>query len=192
MLSPSPTGVSRLTGSSTRSSSSRTRFSGKPLSFASSASVGSRLNFCASCRRARIRRRTWSATWTGSRIVRPWSASALALLPSRQERAVADRTHVELERILRGLRLGRDRGVVVAVAVLFRLCLGFRLGLLGLLGVVDVGKQLEAPLGDAGLEGKVWERPLLHHVVLIGVPRPSLEPYVNPRPRQTGSPGRSN
>jgi hypothetical protein len=47
MLSPSPTGVSRLTGSSTRSSSSSTRFSRKPLSFASSSVVGSRFSFWA-------------------------------------------------------------------------------------------------------------------------------------------------
>jgi hypothetical protein len=52
------------------------RSTGKPLSFAISGSNGSRFSFCASTRLARITLRTCSATWTGRRIVRPWSASA--------------------------------------------------------------------------------------------------------------------
>jgi hypothetical protein len=52
-------------------------------------------------------RRTWSTTWTGRRIVRPWSAIALVLAPreltlfrGREKRSVADLADVELERIL--------------------------------------------------------------------------------------------
>ena len=76
MLSPSPTGVSRLTGSSTRSKSSLTRLTSMPASAAISSGSGSRLSFCVRMRRARMTRRTWSTTWTGRRIVRPWSAIA--------------------------------------------------------------------------------------------------------------------
>ena len=76
MLSPSPTGVSSDTGSSIMSNSSRTRSGVKPASTAISSTDGSRLSFCASWRRERVARRTCSATWTGRRIVRPWSASA--------------------------------------------------------------------------------------------------------------------
>src|SRR5207247_5273493 len=76
------------------------------------------------------------------------AAGQLTLLGGRQERAVADRADVELERILRRRRgLGRLAPVVL-VGVLLR----------------GLGQQLEPRLCRRVIVGrKTWERPLLHH-----------------------------
>ena len=83
------------------SSSSCTRSGVKPASLAISSIVGSRFSFWARMRGARAARwRTCSATWTGRRIVRPWSASArvigLADPPGRVRRELVAQLVVEL------------------------------------------------------------------------------------------------
>ena len=83
----------------------------------------------------------------------------LALLGGRQERAVADRADVELERILGRLGPGGWRDVLVAVLWLLDLAGGvLRFLDLGLLRLFDVGYELE-PRFDGGVRGQVRKRP---------------------------------
>ena len=249
MLSPSPTGVSRLTGSSTRSSSSRTRFSGKaallrqllfgrlavellskltarahePANLVRdvdrqpdrSTLVGERARYCLTDPPRRVGRKLVAELvvelldradqaevafldqvqqrHAGLRVVAGdrhdepevrldqlllglfvalvLAACELALFCRCQERAVADRADVELQRILRRLGLGGRRGVVVPVlrSRRPRLFLGL-LGLFGLLRLFDFGNELEPRL-DRGVRGHIRERP---HVTGIGAGRDGL------------------
>ena len=52
---------------------------GMSMAFASSSSVGSLPRSTVSCLRIRFRRFTVSTMWTGTRIVRAWSAMALVM-----------------------------------------------------------------------------------------------------------------
>src|SRR5262249_31787770 len=95
------------------------------------------------------------------------SAGQLALLGGGQQRAVADRADVELQRILRGLGgLDGNRRVVVFLLVpLLRLLAGL------------LGDELEARL-DRGVRRHVGKRP---HAMSIGLAESALERFVNPR-----------
>ena len=75
-VASSPTGDASDTGSCETRLSSSTFVALMPISSASSSCVGSRLCFCVSCRSTRAMRLIVSTTCAGTRIVRPWSASA--------------------------------------------------------------------------------------------------------------------
>jgi hypothetical protein len=125
-------------------------------------------------------------------------ARELALLGGRQERAVADRADVELERILRlrGVALGELVGLL-GVVVVRGLGLVLRLGLgVLLLRLVRGGHELEVRLREkleGGFDEGIRERPLLHRKPCIGCARRPLEDRVNPPPRDGGrsSPNRT-